>query len=533
MTRYPLFILAAASLLWSAPPPPLAPAISKDALRAHLAFLSDDLLEGRGMGQRGGDLAVAYLEAQLRALGLKPANGTRFRQDVRLVGMTPRLDASRISFHAGATPLDLPLGRDVFIAPTGPRKASALDAPLVFVGHGVEGGHSHRHDFEGLDTRGKVLVMLMGERPDTSALESCCTPEHYFSRWTYKFEEGARRGAAAVLIVHTSASAGYDWRVATTGWTTERFALESNPENPTLGGLVSEEGARRLFAAAGLDFVEMVKRAETRDFRPVDMGIRAQGTVETSVRRLVQHNVAALLPGTDPVLAQECVIYSAHWDHFGRRSDGRIYNGAVDNASGCAGALAIAQAAVQKPAPRSQLFLLLTGEETGLLGALAYVREPLVPLDRTVAVLNLESLNFLGRTRDIAALGAERSELGELARQTATALGMRFRPSGRDLPGLYFRADHFAFVRGGVPAISPGFSLNGGWDYIDAPAASQARAEAWLRDGYHQPTDRYDPSWKLDGMEQQVQFIFELGQRIAARPRKPAWVKGRPDFGRP
>ncbi|MBK8793813.1 MAG: M28 family peptidase [Holophaga sp.] len=508
--------------------------IEKSALRAHLAFLADDLLEGRGMGQRGGDLAVKYLETQLRVLGLRPANGDSYLQAVKLASMLPRPEASRIVFETTKGPLDLQLGKDFFLAPSGPKAQVDLNATLVFVGHGISSSNGGRDDYKGLDVRGKVLVMLMGERTDTNAASPCGTPAHYQGRWTYKIEEGIRQGAAAVLIVHTPISARYAWSVACTGWSGERFALDSGAATSILGGIISQDAARKLFAAAGQDLDALTHRAEGPDFRPVDLQIRAKGAVLSKVKHVVQYNVVGVIPGMDSVLKDEYVGYSAHWDHFGRHEDGRIFNGAVDNASGLAAVLAIAQAAIRKPARRSQLFLFLTGEEAGLLGATAYVRSPLRPLDKTAAVLNLESLNFLGETKDIAALGADSSELGDHAKKVAASMGLRFRGCAPDPAGLYFRADHFAFVRGGVPAISPGFSLDGGWDYVNDPKTSQAKADAWLRNGYHQPTDRYDPTWNLDGMAQQTRFVFELGQVVANAPQKPRWLNDAANFeGRP
>jgi hypothetical protein len=501
--------------------------IDQTCLRAHLSFLSDDLLEGRGMGQRGGALAVRYLETQLGAMGLRPANGSNFLQAVKLAGMLALPETSRMTFETPQGSLKLQLGKDLFLVPCGPEDRVQIDAPLVFVGHGLAAGPSEK----ALDVRGKVLLMLMGERADTNADAPCCTPAHYRGRWTQKIEEGIQRGAAAVLIVHTPVSARYAWSVACTGWTAERFALENEPGASTLSGLINQEAARNLLAAGGQNLDALIRSADGPGFRPVELPLRATGTVLSKIRHLVQYNVAGILPGTDPLLKDEYIIYSAHWDHFGIHEDGRIFHGAVDNASGCAAVLAIAQAALRKPARRSQMFLFPTGEETGLLGSTAYVRSPLVPLKQTAAVFNLESLNFLGETKDISALGADASELGDHARQVAASMSLRFRGTEPDPALLFFRADHFAFVRAGIPALSPGFSLQGGWAYVHDPAASQAKADTWLRDAYHQPLDRYDPAWALDGMVQQTRFVFELGQAVANAPRKPLWTKGRPEFG--
>jgi len=489
--------------------------VDESTLRAHLAFLADDVLEGRGTGQRGGDLAVRYLETQLQVLGLRPANGSSYRQAVRLAGI--RLDpaASSLAFE-GPREVPVPaLGTDLVMGAASAEPVLAVDAPLVFVGHGIAAGG--RDDYKGLDVRGKVLVMLVGDRKGEAPMPLCCQPENYQGRWTYKFEEARRRGAAGALLVHTDASAGYGWTVVRNSWSGERFQRAGSGQAGAVQGWITEAFAIRLFAAAGQDFRALVAGADGRGFRPVPLPIRARGTLRSAVRSLEQWNVAGLLLGTDPALRAECVIYSAHWDHFGTGPDGAIYHGAVDNASGCAAVLALAEALAARPLPRSVLFLFPCGEEQGLLGSSAYVASPLRPLAQTRLVINLESLNVVGPTRDVGLLGSDDPATRALCSRAAAASSLVITPAKADPAGLCFRSDHFPFMQAGVPALSPGFSLDGGWDYLGDKAAAQAKAADFMNH-YHRPSDRYDPTWNLEGLMQQVRFALELG-RLAGSER--------------
>ncbi|WP_306592118.1 M28 family peptidase [Geothrix sp. 21YS21S-4] len=487
--------------------------VDEGAVRAHLAFLADDLLEGRGTGQRGGELAVRYLETQLQAMGLRPANGASYRQTVRLSGV--RLDpaASGLSFEGAKGAFVPAFGADLVAGAAGAETSLAVDAPLVFVGHGISA--PGRDDYKGLDVRGRILVMLVGDRKNGPPAPLCCEAENYQGRWTYKFEEARRRGAAGALLIHTDASAGYGWTVVRNGWTGERFQREGAGQAGAVQGWLTEAAAAKLFALAGQDFRKLVSGADGADFRPVPLSVRAKGSLKSAVRSLEQWNVAGILPGTDPDLRKELVIYSAHWDHFGKGADGAIHPGAVDNGTGCAGVLALAQALVRNPLPRSAMFLFPCGEEQGLLGSSAYVAEPLWPLDRTVLAINLESLNVVGPTRDIGLLGSPDARIRELCARAAAAVGLAVTPTRPDPAGLCFRSDHFPFMKAGVPALSPGFSLDGGWDYVgDKPAAQRKAAD--FMNHYHRPTDRYDPAWNLEGLMQQLRFALELGRLVGA-----------------
>jgi len=495
------------------------PKVDEGALRAHLSFLADDVLEGRGTGQRGGELAVRYLETQLQVLGLRPARGASYRQTVRLNGVKLDAASSHLAFEGPKGALSPALGRDLVMGGAAAETSLAVSAPLLFVGHGITAEDGSRDDYKGLDVRGAILVMLVGDRHRGPSMPLCCEKENLYGRWTHKFEEARRRGAAGALLVHTDVSAGYGWPVVQNGWTQERFLREGAGSPGTFQGWMSEAFAERLFALAGQDYRALAAGADALAFRPVPLALQAKGSLRSTVRSLEQANVAGILPGTDPILAQDLVIYAAHWDHFGKGPDGAIYPGAVDNATGCAALLALAQTLAHRPLKRSVMFLFPCGEEQGLIGSSAYVAAPLWPLARTALVINMESLNVVGPTRDIGLLGSAEPKLRALCARAAAATGLVITPAKADPAGLCFRSDHFPFMKAGVPALSPGFSLDGGWDYLGDKAAAQRKAADFMNH-YHRPTDRYDPAWNLEGLMQQVRFALELG-RLAGGGAQP------------
>jgi Zn-dependent M28 family amino/carboxypeptidase len=511
---FPAYAASAAATVHEAP------------LRAHLSFLSSDLLEGRGTGQRGGDLAVAYLEAQAMAAGLKPANGSSYRQGVKIAGVKSAPQDSSVVLEAGGKAQALAFGKDWVWAPGDAKPTHAMDADLLFVGYGItapeQGGWD---DYKGVDTKGKILVMMVNDPMPTTA-----EPERfggkgltYYGRWTYKFEEAARHGAAGVLLIHTDASASYGWSVVQNSWMAERFQLAAGKSGTGMEGWMTEATARGLFKAAGQDLDTLRAAAESRDFKPVLLAAKVKGETRADIRFIDQFNVAGIVPGTDPKLKDEVVIYSAHWDHLGKQGStgDTIYNGAVDNASGSAGLLAMAQEAARAPAKRSQMFLWVAAEEQGLLGSAAYAASPLWPAAKTAANLNLDSLNFVGATHDVGTKGSERTELGAMAASVARSMGLKVAKPEPDLAGGYFRSDHFSFAKAGIPA----FSVAGGSDYIKDPEAAKAKGRAYNQ-RYHQVSDEYDASWDLSGMVQQAQFTLNLGRAIADAPKMPAWKAG-------
>jgi Zn-dependent M28 family amino/carboxypeptidase len=506
-----------------------APLVQPEVLRAHLEFLSSDLLEGRGTGQRGGDLTVAYLEAQAKALGLQPVNGS-YRQAVRIAGVKAKASASSLVFETPGGPLTPAFGEEMVMGAGLPQASVALDAPLVFVGYGIAAPEEGWDDFKGLDLKGKVLVAMVNDPQPTSEAPGRFAGKSltYYGRWTYKFEEARRRGAAGILLIHTDASASYGWSVVQNGWAHERFMLASGEGQSPLQGWITDGTARKLFAACGEDLDKLRAAAERPDFKPVALQARAKANLQSEVRAVDQYNVVGLLPGADPEVKDEVVIFSAHWDHLGKDEaliqqgkDG-IFNGAVDNASGTAALLAMAQAAQQARPRRSLMFLWVCAEEQGLIGSAAYVERPLVPLARTAAALNLDSLNIGGPTADIGLAGAERTDLLAMGTAVARAMDLKVAEAKPDLGGGYFRSDHFSFAKAGVPA----FSIGGGSVYVKDPEGAKARVEAYRKGRYHQVTDEFDPTWDFGAMARQAQFTLNLGLKVANAPAPPAWKPG-------
>jgi len=500
------------------------PAVQEAPLRASLQFLSSDVLEGRGTGQRGADLTVAYLETEAAAIGLKPGNGASYRQSVKIAGVIARPADSTLRLEAGGQSLPLEFGKDWVWAPGDAQAAHSFDAPLLFVGYGItapeQGGWD---DYKGLDVKGKLLIMMVNDPQPTAEEPNRFNGKGltYYGRWTYKFEEAKRRGAAGVLLIHTDASASYGWSVVQNSWSgSERFQLAEGDTGTALQGWMTEATARTLFKAGGQDLDALRAAAERKDFKPVELAAKIAGEMKAQVRQVEQFNVAGIVPGTDPTLKAEVVIYSAHWDHLGKQagSGDTIFNGAVDNASGSAGLLAMARAAVQAPGKRSQMFLWVAAEEQGLLGSGAYASAPLWPLAKTAANLNLDCLNWVGPTHDIGTAGAERTELGKLAARAAKQMGMHIAVAKPDLAGGYFRSDHFNFAKAGVPA----FSIEPGREFVHDQAASTAKAASYSQ-RYHQVSDEYDPSWDLTGMTQTAQYTLALGRLIADAPHMPQW----------
>ena len=505
--------------------------VQEAPLRAHMAFLSSDVLEGRGTGQRGGELTVTYLETQAAAVGLKPGNGKSFRQPVKIAGVRSLPEKSNVGIVANGKAVPLQFGADWVWGPGDGKADHTLDAEMVFVGYGIVAPEEKWDDFKGMDVKGKVIVMMVNDPAPTAAEANRFNGAGltYYGRWTYKLEEAARQGAAGVLLIHTDASASYGWSVVQNSWANaERFQLTEGKVGSGLQGWMTDDTARKVFAAAGQDLDKLRAAAEDKNFKPVALNARVKGEARAQVRSLEEFNVAGVVQGTDPKLKDEVVIYSAHWDHMGKQgTEGdTIFNGAVDNASGTGALLAMAAEAVKNPAKRSQMFLWVGAEEQGLLGSAAYVAAPLWPIAKTAANLNLDSLNWVGLVKDVSVPGSERTELGAMAASVAKSMGMVIAPSKPDLSGGYFRSDHFSFAKAGVPAFSVGY----GSSWVKDADANNAKAKTY-RAKYHQVGDEYDPSWDLSGMVQQAQFTLNLGRAVADAPKMPAWKAGDP-FGK-
>lgn len=506
--------------------------IEENTLRAHVKYLSDDLLEGRGPGARGGILAAKYIAAQFEALGLEPASADRtYFQQVQMIGSRPD-QASKLVVKSGGGDAEFKFGEE-FVAGTDLEQTEIpVSGEIVFVGHGISAPENNWDDFKGVDVRGKVLLMMVNDPPATATEPNLFGGRAltYYGRWTYKYEEAARRGAAGVLLIHTNDSAGYGWSVVRNSWGGERFGLVPGAGTPTLKlkGWVTEEVARRIAQAGGQSLDQLRQAAGTRSFRPVTLGARVEMTLRAQVQRLNSPNVVGIYRGIDPTLKNEYVVYSAHWDHLGMRPDqagDNIYNGAADNATGIAGMIAIAKAftALNIKPRRSVLFIATTAEEQGLLGAEYYARYPLVPLRDTVANINLDSMNVLGQTTDITPLGADRSTLGKFIEDVTKEKNVTISPDARPEQGSFYRSDHFPFAKAGVPAVS----FNPGTKFV---GHSEKWAEEQFKDynehRYHQPGDEYSPNWDFGGMIQQARLAFLIGLRVANANDTPQWNKG-------
>ena len=503
---------------------PSLPPINTRAIDAYLKYLADDLLEGRAPATRGGRLAAKYVAAAFEALGLEPGgpSGSYF-QPVALVGMTPQ---PTLAWGKGSD-IATPRYRDEFVAwAERPEEHIAVDGDVVFVGYGVRAPEWQWDDYKGMPLRGKVLLMLVNDPglQDSTIFNGKALT--YYGRWTYKLEEAARQGALGALLVHTTESATYPWDVVRGSWSVEQFMLD-RVRTPSLAfaGWVQHDVAQRALAQLRLDLDSLTRAAARRDFRPVSTGIHAAVEITSALRHVESDNVVAKLPGSDLRLGREAVLFTAHWDHkgIGPATNGdSIYNGAEDNASGVAAMLAAAEAFAQvTPRPRrSVLFIATTAEESGLLGSEAYVQAPLVPLERTAAVLNLDVTNVRGATRDIDALGIERSTLGDAFRAAARAesLAVRHPP---DVRGSFYRSDHFPFARAGVPALS----FQSGLDFVDRPDGwGKEQEDEYNGHRYHQPSDEYGPGFRYDGTAQQVRVALRVALAVANAPQLPRWL---------
>lgn len=528
-------VVIALSLVGTAQRPrPTSSAISESALRAHIKFLSDDRLEGRGTGAKGGELAALYIAEQFEALGLRGAGPKgSFWQPVSLVGV--KADPKTELRVNGATRAESYKFADDFVAFTGSQTEHVdVNAEMVFVGYGIDAPEQKWNDYKGPaeDYRGKILVMLVNDPPATKDEPNLFGGRTltYYGRWTYKYEEAARRGAVGALLLHTNESAGYPWSVVRTSNGSWRFdiARTSSDKTPYLPvrSWMTDDAAHRLFALADLNLDELRRRAASRDFKPVKMNLTASLNLNSEVKRVEAPNVAAILPGRDPKLRDEYVVFSAHWDHLGvgapDKSGDTIYNGALDNATGVASVLEIARVLSQLPAAekprRSILFLIPTAEEQGLIGAEWYSLHPLVPNNKTAADINLDSMNILGPTHDFVPLGAERSSLYAVVQAIARERGLQISPDPRPEQGSFYRSDHFPFAKVGVPSIS----LKEGDDYIGRLKGwGEKKFKEYNEAHYHQPSDEFRDDWNFEGMIQEADFALTIGRRVADLPALP------------
>jgi Zn-dependent M28 family amino/carboxypeptidase len=532
-------LLAALPLAAADVPAPLSrgmKAFSKTALAAHDRFLAGDLLEGRGPGTRGDRLAQEYIAAQFESYGLEPAgdNGT-YLQRVPLLGLTTDREKTSLAFKKDGAPVIGPLKiEDEYV---GQNKAQlptdALDSEVVFVGHGVVAPEYRWDDYKDLDTRGKTLVMLVDD-PPASAQEPDLfkgKARTYYGRWTYKYEIGAAKNAAGVILIHTTAAAGYGWQVVSNSWGGENSFTKNKPGAPALhfAGWMTEKIARDLFKQAGLDLDAMTKAAASRDFKPVPLGVKFSGTIATKIRPFDTANVVAKIRGSDAKLRDEAVLFSAHHDHLGvGKPDAEgdaIYNGAIDNASGCAILLEMARIwSETKPAPkRSILFAAVAAEEQGLLGSEYLGQNPPVPAGRIALALNYDAIPELGRVKDVYMNGIERTTFEPVARRVTKALGLTIVPDPEPEQGHYYRSDHFSLGKVGIPAVT----IDPGQDVIGKGKAWGAKqSDDYRANRYHQPSDEFDPKWDWSEGVQMAQLGYWLGWEAANAASMPNWKPG-------
>jgi Zn-dependent M28 family amino/carboxypeptidase len=506
-------------------------AINRADLAAAIRALSSDAFEGRYPASAGETRTIEFLSREFARVGATPGNGSSYYQDVPLLKIANDHQGV-LTFAGGKTPLALSYGSDfIGFTPQFKERISVQDSEAVFVGFGIVAPEYGWNDYRGLDVRGKTVVMLVNDPGYYDAKLFRGKNMTYYGRWMYKFAEAGRQGAAAAILIHETDPASYGWDVVRNSWGRPIFRLDTGEDvagKCELEAWISLDAARRLCAAAGSDLDSLRKAALAKDFFPRALPFKASITFANALEKTVSHNVIARVRGADR--ADECVIYIAHWDHFGKDekiSGDSIYNGALDNATGTAALieLAAAFAKLETPPRRSILFIAVTGEEQGLLGSTFYVTHPIVPLARTAAVINMDSLNIFGRTKDVQVVGYGLSDLDEYARAAAARQGRYLVPESHPERGGFYRSDHFPFILAGVPALNAGSGVD---QRQKGKAWGREQREAYGRKNYHQPSDEYDPGWDLSGMLEDIRFYFDVGYRLSMESTFPKFKKSSP-----
>ncbi len=511
-----------------------AEAITADGLARAARELADDSFQGRKPAGPGEPETLAYLQTAYQRIGLtSPSGADEYLQEVGLVAINANPATAYLSFVGSteAAALQLGYGPDFVTWTTTSQNVIDVAGSMVFVGYGVNAPEENWNDYGDADMAGKVLLMLVNDPPLEDQDRFGGRAMTYYGRWTYKFEEGARQGAAAVLLIHTTESAGYGWQTVEASWTGEQLAVPLAPDSTqpvALQGWITEDTAARVFAAAGLDLGELAAAAAVPGFEPVDLGLIAASHLDSTNSSVTSYNVVGEVRGADPEYADEYVVFTSHWDHFGVGAavDGdNIYNGALDNAIGVAGLLQIAEAWTREsPAPRrSALFIATTAEEQGLLGSAYYVENPLVPLARTLATINMDTANIWGLTEDVTIIGLGNSTLDDMLISVLADQGRTVIPDPESEKGFFYRSDHFPFARAGVPALY----TDTGTSFVGKPAefAAQVRDD-YTDNRYHMPADEFDESWDLSGAVQDFQALFTVGLLVSSANAWPEWSLG-------
>lgn len=516
---------------------PALASITSESMLASIRTLSSDAFEGRAPGTPGEDSTVAWLTAHFKSLGLAPGNPDgSYIQNVGMIGYTA---TSAAAIRIGNAPVAMRPTMDyIAVSRHDTSRVEVVNSDMVFVGYGVEAPEYGWDDYRGVDVRGKTVLIMVGDPPirdarDSTRLDSTMfrgKAMTYYGRWTYKYEKASEKGAAAAIIIHQTGPAGYPWEVVSGSWGAENLDIPgaSASKRVSVEGWITEAKAREIFAASGRDFDGVATHAATREFTALPIFGTATWRVNNTVRRIQTRNVIAKLEGSDPALKDEYVVYSAHWDHFGRNTSlqgDQILNGALDNASGMAQMLEIAKAFTKLPVPpkRSILFLAVTAEEAGLLGAKYYAQHPLYPLEKTLANINIDGANQWGRTSDVVVIGLGNSTLDDVLDSVVTASGRTIVADPESEKGFFYRSDHFEFAKEGVPALYADAGVN----YVGKPAGwgLQKRTEYTAND-YHKPTDEVKPDWDLSGAVEDGQMLLEVGYRAAQSSKWPEWKPG-------
>ncbi|MFN0157317.1 MAG: M28 family metallopeptidase [Bacteroidota bacterium] len=506
-------------------------AITPSSLLSHIRFLSDDLLEGRGPGTRGDRLTQMYIASQMELLGLKPGgnNGTYF-QPVVIKGMKTDPSAKLVMSSSGGSS-SFTFGNE-YVAFTGAQEATTTveNAEMVFVGYGIVAPEQQWNDYKNVDVKGKILLMLNNDPAGDDPKFFGGKARTYYGRWTYKYEIAASKGAIGAIIIHTDESAGYGWNVVQNSWSGDRFELAAKPGIPRvpLKGWTTFEAAGRILALAGKKYDALNAAAQSRDFAPVPLGVKASVTLSTSMKQVETANVIGVLPGFDPILKDEAVIYTAHHDHFGigRTVNGdSIYNGAMDNGTGVSALLnaACAFTSLQSPPRRSIVFMTVAAEEQGLIGSQYYSENPTFSPAKIAANINIDGLPIFGRTRDIIMIGKGKSSMDDVLMAASKLQGREVKPDQFPEKGSFYRSDQFNFAKIGVPCMF----LKSGLDYIGKPADFGKKMDAeYTKLHYHQPSDELSPNWDLSGAVEDVQLNYLVGLMVANADKKPVWNKG-------
>ena len=510
--------------------PPPSTEIDETAYRDAVRTLASDDFEGRRPGTPGEEKTLAYLQAQFRRMGLKPLQGRKsdqadaFLQPVPLLEITAGADAT-LSLSGGGKVENLRYVKDMVIRSPGPAPDPAVSAsPAVFVGYGIVAPEYHWDDYAGADVQGKTVIALVND-PGFAVHDSQRFRggrETYYGRWDYKVAEAARRGAAAILLVHDEASAGYPWDALVNGLIGAQLRPVGGmpaPQSPFIEGWISGAAARAAFAQAGVDFATVSAAAAQPGFRALPLALTVDARLHDSFRQVASANVIGVLPGSGR--KREFIVFTAHWDHLGRRGDA-IFSGAVDGASGVAGLLTLAQSFVRtRPvAERSIAFMVFTGTESGLLGSAYYVANPVIPLGQIAAVVNLDEMTLGGPTRDVMIFGDGNSEVEDVFRQAALLQGRDVRPDPIPEQGMYYRGDQLTFARAGVPALLARAGLD---DSARGPKFGRAQLDEYRQQRWHRPEDKYSPAWDVRGALDDLRLDYEVGNRLARSRRFPRW----------